>query len=312
MAKRSEMILAAGLSPAWQQILVVDEFRPGKVNRVRQVLWCASGKVLNVARALHHLGGPCQALAPVGGTTGQQIREDCERLGITARWTIAAASTRVCTTLVESGQGQVTEIVPESPLLTSGELTEFQSAFAEEAAAAEVIVLIGSLPPATSKSFYRDLLSQVRGKVVLDARGPELLDALDSRPFLVKPNRQELEYTLNRSLGKEDQLFEAMRELNHRGAEWVVISGGDAPVIASGPEGLYRLQAPPARVLNPIGCGDAMAAGMAWALAAGWDMDDVLRFGLAAAVDKLGRLLPGQVEQDRVRSLARAVTLNKA
>ena len=55
-------ILAAGLTPAWQQVLVFDAFTPGAVNRAREVHWCASGKVLNAARALHHLGGPARAL----------------------------------------------------------------------------------------------------------------------------------------------------------------------------------------------------------------------------------------------------------
>ena len=49
------MILAAGLSPAWQQIMTLAELRIGEVNRARDVQWCASGKVLNVGLALHRL-----------------------------------------------------------------------------------------------------------------------------------------------------------------------------------------------------------------------------------------------------------------
>ena len=50
------MILAAGLTPAWQQILSFRRFIPGEVNRAEQSIWCGSGKVLNVGCALHHLG----------------------------------------------------------------------------------------------------------------------------------------------------------------------------------------------------------------------------------------------------------------
>ena len=46
------MILNLGMSPAWQQILHMNCFREGEVNRARESIWCASGKVLNVARAL--------------------------------------------------------------------------------------------------------------------------------------------------------------------------------------------------------------------------------------------------------------------
>ena len=57
------MILSAGLTPAWQQILVFDAFRYGEVNRASEVLWCASGKVFNAGIAAHHLGGPSRTLA---------------------------------------------------------------------------------------------------------------------------------------------------------------------------------------------------------------------------------------------------------
>lgn len=68
------MILSVDFTPAWQQVVVFDTFTPSKVNRAREVHWCASGKVLNAARALQSLGGPCKALAPMGGTPGQEIR----------------------------------------------------------------------------------------------------------------------------------------------------------------------------------------------------------------------------------------------
>jgi 1-phosphofructokinase family hexose kinase len=305
------MILTAGLTPAWQQVLVFDDVRRGTVNRARQALGCASGKVLNVARALHHLGGPGEALTPIGGMPGQQIRDDFARLGVPARWTTTAAPTRVCTTLVETSPGTVTELVPEAPPLTAAELAEFRTAFAEEAPPAAVVVLIGSLPPGTPTGLYRDLLEQVRGRAIIDARGPELLEALVARPFLVKPNREELERTLGTSLVDDHALFEAMRALNRRGAEWVVITGGNAPVYASGPAELLRLEAPPATVVNPIGCGDCMAAGIAWATAAGLGPPEAIRFGLATAVDKLGRLLPGHVERDRVEALVRSVRISR-
>ena len=61
------MILAAGLSPAWQQFLVFDSFRYGEVNRAREAHWCTAGKVCNAGNAAHHLGGPSLTLVPAGG-----------------------------------------------------------------------------------------------------------------------------------------------------------------------------------------------------------------------------------------------------
>src|SRR5262245_2050866 len=189
------MILAAGLSPAWQQVLRFDSFTPGAVNRAAEVRWCASGKVLNAARALHHLGGPCKALTVAGGRSGEELRRDFAALGIAGHWVEATAPTRVCTTIVDSARQSSTELVENAHALTLGELEAFTAVFTEEAATAAVVVLIGSLPPGTSPNYYAHFLTRTRGKVILDARGVELLLAVHARPFLIKPNREELART---------------------------------------------------------------------------------------------------------------------
>jgi tagatose 6-phosphate kinase len=297
------MILAAGLTPAWQQILVVDQVCLGEVNRAREVHWCASGKVVNAARAVHRLGGPVQALTLVGGSPGQAIQRDCNRLGLAARWIAAETPTRVCTTLIELRAHLATELVPNAAAATESERIAFRAAYVEEAAEAGVVILIGSLPAGTPEDYYRELLRHTPGKAILDARGPELLAALTEKPFLVKPNRQELERTLDRPLRNEAELLTAMQELNERGAQWVVITDGPKPVYACSLDERYRLLGPVRDVLNPIGCGDCMAGAIAWAIDHGLEPVEALRWGVAAAADKVQRLLPGQLDLDQVRSL---------
>jgi tagatose 6-phosphate kinase len=301
------MILSAGLTPAWQHVLLFDSFTPGEVNRACAAHWCASGKVLNAARALSHLGGPCKALTVVGGTAGEEIRRDFSRLGIAARWIESATPTRVCTTILDTSRHQATELVPEAGGIHAAEREQFLAAYAEEASRAAVVVLIGSLPAGTPAGFYRDLVRRTPGKAILDARGPELLDALEARPFLVKPNRDELARTVGRPLTTDADLFDALREVNRRGAGWVVVTDGSRPIHVSGEDELYRIQPPAAEVVNPIGCGDCLAGGIAWALFHGSEPVDAVRHGVAAAADKLGRPLPGVVDRGRVEEIVRSI-----
>ena len=128
---------------------------------------------------------------------------------------------------------------------------------------------------------------------------------------VVKQNRSELQRTLERELPHDADLFDAMRVLNERGAEWVLVTDGAEPVHAGTREALYRLEAPVRAVVNPIGCGDCMAGGIAWALEQGRDPLDAIRFGVAAAADKVGQVLPGLVDRGRVEELARAVTVTR-
>jgi 1-phosphofructokinase family hexose kinase len=307
------LILSAGLTPAWQQVLVFDQVRWGEVNRARQSAWCGSGKVLNAGMAAHRLGGPSLTLAPLGGPPLMEIDREFAGFGVPRRWIETRAATRVCTTILDRATGRMTELVENGRPLEEGEYRAFLAAYAEEAARAEVVVLIGSLPGGAPPSLYRELVACTRCPMVLDFRGEGLLSVLDLRPYVVKPNREELGQTVGRSLDDDADLLAAMHELNRLGAQWVVVTQGARAVWVSSSEQTYRL-APPqvAEVVNPIGCGDALAAGIAWATRRGDSIVDAVRLGMGAAADNLGRLLPCRLEWANVANLAGRVEISEA
>ena len=336
-------ILAAGLSPAWQQIMVFDAFLAGTVNRACEVHWCGSGKVLNVGVALARLGTTnkrcsSRVLSVIGARARAEIDQEFAELGVDCRWIETCAQTRICTTIVERGSGRTTELVENAPAVTADEVERFRAAFVEEAACADVVILTGSLPPVAShvvaslrdanaslrrgessigetrprETFYRELLESTRARAILDIRGPELLAALECRPFCVKPNRDELASTLNRALTTDDDLHTAMRELNDRGAEWVVVTHGADAVWATNDKKLYKFQPPRVEiVVNAIGSGDCLAAGIAWAAASGLDMLDAIQFGIAAAGDNVSQLLPARIDATRIAQLQAGVRLRR-
>ncbi len=173
-------------------------------------------------------------------------------------------------------------------------------------------MLIGSLPGGTPLSFYRDLVACTRCPLVLDFRGEGLLSVLDLKPYLVKPNREELGQTFGRSLDADVDLLAAMRELNWLGAQWVVVTQGAKTVWLSSAEQVYRFTPPRiAEVVNTIGCGDCLAAGIAWATRRGDAIVDAVRLGIGAAGDNLGKLLPSRLELEEVAELASKVEIEE-
>ena len=100
-----------------------------------------------------------------------------------------------------------------------------------------------------------------------------------------------------------------MRELNRRGAQWVVVTQGAKAVWVSSSERVYRLTPPRiAEVVNPIGCGDCLAAGIAWATRRGDSIVDAVRLGIGrSAVDNLRQLLPCRLDWESVVKLASQV-----
>jgi tagatose 6-phosphate kinase len=301
------MILAAGLTPAWQQILAFDSLRIGEVNRAREAIWCASGKVCNVGIALHHLGVPSLNLSIVGGLQGDAMVEEFDAMGVPHRWIRSASPTRSATTILDRASGSTTELVQNAEPIAAHELGSFLAAYREHAADAEVVVLIGSLPAGTPRMVYADLAREAPGRVILDASGTELLDALPAGPFCVKPNREELSSTLQRRIVSDGDLKEAMSRINSLGAEWVVVSQGGKPLWASSGGRFYTYEPPRVEVVNPIGSGDCLAAGIAVGLYRGMEMTESIRLGIAASVDNAGMLLPARLSPDRVERLFKSV-----
>ena len=307
------MILAAGLSPAWQQILVFDRFTRGEVNRAIETCACASGKVINVGIALASLGADSRTLSVLGGRAGAMIEEELATLGVRARWINDPATTRTCTTIIERSSGEITELVENAAMIEARSCEAFLSALRQAAQAAQWVILSGSLPPIagrpSTRSLYREMLDRLpsTARVILDARGPEMLECLGHHPFLVKPNREELALTVGRDLTDRKSLIAAMREINHRGAEWVLVTQGAREVWLSSLTELWGFTPPKIEVVNAIGCGDCLTAGLTASLAEGHDLPTAVRFGIAAAGDNAVQLLPSRLSPSRVRALAERV-----
>jgi tagatose 6-phosphate kinase len=306
------MLLAAGLSPAWQQIVVLDSLRLGEVNRASEVHWCASGKVLNVGLALHRLSpGNAKTLALVGGSVAKAIEREFADENVPCRWVPSEAPTRVCTTVVDRGTRTITELVENARAIPPEEVWAFRKVYFEEAARADVVVLTGSLPAGAPDSLFADMLALTPGRAVLDIRGPALLQALEHRPFLVKPNREELGQTFGRSLEDDYDAGWAANQLLAKGAEWVLLSAGGGRAWLGSASGSWFAEPPRVEVVNPIGSGDCLAAGVAWGLWQGLDVPEAFRLGMAAAVLNVGTLLPARFDAEAVTAMAERIRVRR-
>lgn len=305
------MILAAGLSPAWQQILEFEQLRPGEVNRAARATWCASGKALNVARALAALGANAAVLSPAGGDTGLSLRKEFEGTRVAGHWTSVAVPTRVCTTLLDRSSGVTTELVENVGPMSSEELSCYAARFRDLLPSATAVVVTGSQPAGTPPEYFATLLRGWPGMLLLDTRGADLRASLTLQPQVVKPNRQELEQTVGRALPDERDIVIAARDLMRDGAKSVVVSCGERPLIAVNETGAWSISTPRVQTVNPIGCGDCLAAGIVDALVRGESFVESIRRGVAAAADNATELLPARIDRTRVERLLDRVTANR-
>lgn len=302
------MILCAGLSPAWQHTLFFERFEFGEVNRAKRGVWCASGKVVNTAVALASLGARHRMITVVGGQPEQAFRRDLETTGVQAELISVGSSTRVCTTLLVEGK-PTTELVEECGPLTLDEVASFEEKTPQEVESATALVVAGSIPKGTDPSIWRRILERCSAPAILDIRGPELLQALQAKPLLVKPNREELATTLNRTLRTEEDVVRAGRELCGLGAKWVLVTHGTEPAVLVGAEEAYRIHGVKVKAVNPIGCGDTLAAAIAWRVSVGDVIPEAVRWGVAAAAANAETELPARFVRGRVEKLVGQVRI---
>ena len=222
------MITVIGFNTAIDRLIRLDTLRPGEVSRALDEQAYPGGKGLHVAQTIAALGERVQLVGLVDPAHRNMIgRLLCER-GVVFHGIEVAESLRTCIAL-QDADGQVTEILGQGPLLDGAQQEALLRAFRRGVDDSELIVLSGSLPRGFSSTTYAELAAHVRDagkRCLIDAGGELLQHAAQTRPFLVKPNRDEIAELLGRPIGDLAAAVDAVRELHAGGIAMPVVTMG--------------------------------------------------------------------------------------
>ncbi|MFT4030112.1 MAG: PfkB family carbohydrate kinase [Protaetiibacter sp.] len=280
------MITCLGLSPALDVTYGVPALEPGAIHRPHWKLALPGGKSLNVARAVHALGGRARAIAPLGGPLGDGIRAALDEDGVIVEPVLTSSPTRMCVSVVDESDGRITEVYEHPPAIDDATWAAVAAAVAgvEEG----WLAVSGSVPAARAEVLAAVLGAAVgRGvRLAVDLRGEALAAVLArTRPALVKINRAEAE----EAVGAGD-LAALARELRVRGASVAVVTDGASGSYGTDAEGAWRASVPSAGPFT-VGAGDSFLAGLLLALEGGAPLPEALR--AASAVAAANTLRPG-------------------
>jgi 1-phosphofructokinase len=262
------MIATVTLNPAVDKSVTVRGFEIGKTNRGEVDCVDAGGKGINVAKVLKRLGSEVCALGLLAGSNGRFILDALHAEGIPADFVNVPGETRVNLKIHDSQRGTETELNEPGFRVTADHLEELRQRIEGHARRCEWMVFSGSLPPDAPPEIFADLMRIARAQgaqCFLDTAGPALKLGLAAGPFLIKPNRAEVEDLLKTPLGTRRELVEAGRALISMGTEQVLISlGAEGAVGVAGSDALFAAP-PPVKVRSTVGAGDTMVAIMAYA-----------------------------------------------
>ena len=258
----------------------------GTVMRVETCIDNAGGKGLNAARAVATCGEQVLATGFVGGNNGRLLCELLDTDGIEHDFVHIESETRCCVNVLEPN-GRSTEFLEPGRPVGSEEVARMREKVTEIAARADVVTFNGSVPAGAGMDIYRELVSVVRaaGKpAILDTSGTLLVNSLEARPTMIKPNTDEIQAILGRKPESIDEIIAAAREVHEKcGIEKVVVSlGGEGSVMAC-EEGVFRGRAPKIDVVNPVGSGDTMVGAFAVAIARGMSVEEQLAYAMSCA-----------------------------
>lgn len=295
-------IVTVTLNPAIDTVYQLEQVEIGSVVRTKSPLKSAGGKGLNVTRVASQLGEKVAATGFVGGHTGQFIRQEVEKLGANDWFVQIDGETRQCLAFIDQA-GNQTEILEEGPVITLDKQERFMNQLADLLIDARILVISGSLPKGVCADFYKKIIQEAKNRnimVILDTSGDMLKDCIDAKPFMIKPNRQELEGILQRSITSETKIWESMKEMHRKGIELVVVSDGSNGSYAVYQNNCYKVSTASIAAKSAVGSGDAFVAGAATGLARSLPIEEVLTLASACGAANALEYRTGYVDLDNV------------
>jgi 1-phosphofructokinase family hexose kinase len=312
----SAAFFCVSLNPAIDTRLILNGFRPGRVNRVEEVYRTPGGKAAHVARALKGLGAAPTWIGFSGGATGSELREGLRRLGIETMPVSTSQPTRVNLEIVDT-RGEVTEVLEPGGTITHSEWSEFQQvclrAF-QVAAKKRIMVISGSLPPGVPAEAYAALVSAARTAnclAFIDSSGVALSKALAAGPDLVKVNREEAEFVTQIAIRDPITAAQAARKLLDLGANSAAISLGERGIVGVRKHDQQAIHAwtTPLQAKSTVGCGDSALAGLAFAAATNLSFEQSLALAVACGTANCLAPLPGRIAREEVSRIEQSVQI---
>lgn len=275
------MIYTLTFNPALDYTVRLPALAVGKTNRSQSQTLRLGGKGLNVSAVLHALGAKTLAYSFSAGEIGEMMKKKAAELPFPVKWFQAEGESRINVKIKADTETEINasgaKIGEETLQTLKAELAKIK--------AGETLVLSGSLPTGMRRTLYAELMSATESgvKCVVDTSGEALKASLACRPFLVKPNLQELAELFGvEILGKGDAIKYAQK-LCALGAKNALISlGADGAVFVSASGKTYQTDAPKGKVVDTVGAGDSVVAGFLWAIEQGADEETAFKTGVAA------------------------------
>ena len=283
-------IVTLTMNPALDIATSTDRVEPTHKLRCAPPRYDPGGGGINVARAVHALGGDAVAIFPAGGPAGEMTHHLLDQEGVRHHPIAITGFTREGLAVEDRQTGEQFRFILPGPEIAERDQRHCLDQLSVVAAEAAYIVASGSLPLGVSDDFYArvaELAHRLGKRMVLDTSGAALKQA-GHRIHLLKPSLRELQDLVGREIGTPFGQESAAREVIEQGrSEIVVLSLGQEGALLVTAEECERFAAVSVKARSTVGAGDSMLAGIVLGLSRGLPLREAVRFGMAAGAAAL-------------------------
>jgi tagatose 6-phosphate kinase len=308
------MIATVTLNASVDKLYLVESLNPYTVSRVKKVNNTAGGKGLNVSRIISQAGEDVAAAGIIGGYNGMLFESLITQKNISKHFTHIQGETRCCVNLWDESAKKSTEYLEPGFLVTPEDLERFVEDYIRVIKMSDAVCISGSTPPGTPDDFCARLITIARenGKPVLaDLSGAQLKEAIQAKPTLVKPNKDEIMQLFPIDASSREQLAQTAQALYKSGIEIAAISIGKEGVIVACNQGIYHGRPPAVEVTNTVGSGDSMIAGFAIGICRKYSMAETIRYAVALATANTLTMETGNFKMQDLEKLIPQISIEQ-
>jgi 1-phosphofructokinase family hexose kinase len=306
------MVLCVTFNPAIDRTMVVPDFASGGVFRPQQTVVAAGGKGVNVARAIHLLGGDPVCAGFLAGFGGAFLERSLRDEGLQAHWTwLAEGETRTCIILADPGRSFTTVVNEPGPTVSAADWARLRGDILRAAEDRDFVSLSGSLPPGSPLEAFTDLVADLvaLGKQVwVDTSGAPLTAAARVPGVAIKINDDEAAVLAKQPVSGIEDAIAAAREICAVTGCCVLITMGAQGAVLTDGRAIWHAVPPAVTIKSGVGSGDSFLAGLLAALSRGEPLPLALAQATAAGTANalsIGGGLFTQAEFDGILSHVR-------
>ncbi len=220
------MIYTVTFNPALDYILELDKLEIGKIQKSKNELILPGGKGINVSTVLTNLDTDNVALGYKVGFVGAEIERRLKEMKIKTDFIeLEEGNSRIN---VKIAGEEETAINTNGPIITEEKVIELLEKL-RKLKENDILVLSGSIPSSIKDDIYEKIchiIQKQKVKIVVDATKNLLLQSLKYKPFLIKPNNEELGEMFNVEIHTKEDAYVYGRKLKEMGAQNVLVSMG--------------------------------------------------------------------------------------